>query len=54
MGRGGDSFGREEIIKEGELGVKTGAKKFACDDEVGEEAAIALTEETLLTGEEQE
>lgn len=37
MRNDGDSFGKEEIVEGGEVGVKTSAKEFVYVDEVGEE-----------------
>lgn len=45
IGTDGEGFRREEIVGEGGMQVRTGAKVFVCDDEVGEEYLFAITDE---------
>lgn len=47
-GTDGDGFGRVEVLKEGEVGVRIGAKVFACGNEAGK-VVFAVTDETWLT-----
>lgn len=40
---------REEIVEEGEMGVRIGTKVAVCGDEVGEENVLVVTDATSLT-----
>lgn len=50
MKNDGDRFGKEAIVKGGEMRVKNGAKVSLCGDEDGGKDVFAITDDTSLTG----